>query len=137
VSDDINIQIGKLHQHLEHISHQVADVKSGQTELHKDHVKLSERVEHLERVVSKDIADLAAHEREANVYRSHLVEGLGELKTSVDKLDNRFETHAAAEETDRKEVIRGQKITIRSILLAAATLAFSGFALLWQTGVVS
>jgi chromosome segregation ATPase len=131
---DDNNEIGKLHQHLEHISHQVRDVKEGQDRLHQDHLRLSERVDHLERAVSKDISDLAAHEREANLYRSHLVEGFASLKGSVDKLDERFGKHAEAEELDRKAVIQGQKITIRSLLIAAAGLAFSGFALLWQTG---
>jgi chromosome segregation ATPase len=134
---DDNNEIGKLHQHLEHISHQVRDVKEGQDRLHQDHLRLSERVDHLERAVSKDISDLAAHEREANLYRSHLIEGFADLKGSVDKLDGRFARHAEQEEVDRKEVLRGQQITIRSILLAAATIAMSGFVLLWQTGAAS
>jgi archaellum component FlaC len=134
VTDDLNSQIGKLHQHIQNVSHQVADVKRGLDELHKADLRHSERLDHLERAVSKDISDLAAHEREANLYRSHLVEGFASLKGSVDKLDERFGKHAEAEELDRKAVIQGQKITIRSLLIAAAGLAFSGFALLWQTG---
>jgi septal ring factor EnvC (AmiA/AmiB activator) len=137
VTDDLNSQIGQLHQHIQNVSDQIKGVAAGQERLHKDHIRLSERVDHLERAVSKDISDLAAHEREANLYRSHLIEGFAELKGSVDKLDGRFARHAEQEEVDRKEVLRGQQITIRSILLAAATIAMSGFVLLWQTGVAS
>jgi len=137
MTDDIATQIGKLHEHISHVSHQIRDVQSGQDRLHKDHVELRERVEHLERTVSKDVADLAAHEREANIYRSHLVEGFGSLQKVVEKLDIRFAEHAAREDEDRKIVIRGQQVTIRSILLAALTFFATGGVLLWQTGVLA
>ena len=130
-------EIGKIHQHLEHISHQVRDVKDGQDRLHKEHAHLRERMDLLERVVSKDIDSLAAHEREANLYRGHLLEGFERLSDSVDKLDARFAKHAEAEEVDRKEVIKGQQVTIRSIIFAAITFASTGFVVLWQTGVLS
>ena len=137
MTDELGDQIGKLHQHLEHISHQVRDVKEGQDKLHREHIQLRERVDVLERNVSRDIDNLAAHEREAEIYRGHLMEGLGRLTDSVDRLDTRFGVHAEAEEQDRKEVIKGQQVTIRSILLAAATFAATGFVLLWQTGGLS
>lgn len=130
-------EIGKIHQHLEHISHQVRDVKDGQDRLHKEGAHLRERLDLLERTVSKDIDNLAAHEREANLYRGHLLEGFERLNDSVDKLDARFARHAEAEEVDRKEVIKGQRVTIRSILFAAATFFGTMFVTLWQTGVLS
>ena len=130
-------EIGKLHQHLEHISHQVREVKRGQDDLHKEHMQLRERVDLLERNVSRDIDNLAAHEKEAEIYRGHLLEGLGRLTNSVDHLDKRFGAHAEAEEKDRKEVIKGQRTTIKSLLFAAATFFGTGFVLLWQTGVLS
>ena len=137
MTDELGDQIGKLHQHIEHVSRQVKDVKAGQDDLHKEHTQLRERVDLLERNVSRDIDNLAAHEREAEIYRGHLMEGLGRLTDSVDHLDKRFGVHAEAEEQDRKDVIRGQQVTIRSILLAAATFAATGFVLLWQTGGLS
>ena len=137
MTDDLTSEIGKLHQHIEHVSHQVRDVKQGQDELHKEHLDLRERVDHLERSVSRDIDNLAAHEREAEIYRGHLLEGLGRLTSSVDRLDKRFGAHTEAEEKDRKDVIRGQRTTIRSILLAAVTFFATGFVLLWQTGGLS
>jgi hypothetical protein len=41
------------------------------------------------------------------------------------------------DEQDRKEVIKGQQVTIRSIILAALTFFATGFVLLWQTGGLS
>ena len=137
MTDDLHSEIGKLHQHIEHVSHQVRDVKAGQDRLHKEHLDLRERVDLLERNVSRDIDNLAAHEREAEIYRGHLLEGFKQLTAGVASLDQRFEKHAEAEEADRKEVIKGQRTTIRSILLAAATFFATGFVLLWQTGGLS
>ena len=137
MTDELGDQIGKLHQHIAQVSHQVGEVKRGQDDLHKEHMQLRERVDLLERNVSRDIDNLAAHEKEAEIYRGHLLEGLGRLTNSVDHLDKRFGAHAEAEEKDRKEVINGQRTTIRSILLAAATFFATGFVLLWQTGGLS
>ena len=137
MTDELGDQIGKLHQHIEHVSRQIKDVKAGQDDLHKEHMQLRERVDLLERNVSRDIDNLAAHEREANVYRSHLIEGFERLSTNIEKMDRRFESHAKQDEEDRKDVIRGQRTTIRSILLAAATFFATGFVLLWQTGNLS
>ena len=137
MTDELGDQIGKLHQHIAQVSHQVGEVKRGQDDLHKEHMQLRERVDLLERNVSRDIDNLAAHEKEAEIYRGHLLEGLGRLTNSVDHLDKRFGAHAEAEEKDRKEVINGQRTTIRSILLAAATFFATGFVLLWQTGSLS
>jgi chromosome segregation ATPase len=130
-------EIGKLHQHLEHISHQVGEVKRGQDDLHKEHMQLRERVDLLERSVTKDIDRLAAHEKEAEIYRGHLLDGFTKLTGSIEQLDRRFGRHAEAEEQDRKEVIKGQRNTIRSILFAAATFFATGFVTLWQTGVLA
>ena len=137
MTDDLHSELGKLHQHIEHVSHQVGEVKRGQDELHREHMQLRERVDLLERNVSRDIDNLAAHEREAEIYRGHLIEGFKQLNNSVVSLDSRFEKHAEAEEADRKEVIRGQRTTIRSIILAAITFASTGFVVLWQTGVLT
>ena len=137
MTDDLHNEIGKLHQHLEHISHQVRDVKEGQNELHREHMQLRERVDLLERSVTKDIDRLAAHEKEADIYRGHLLDGFTKLTGSVEQLDRRFGRHAEAEEQDRKEVIKGQRNTIRSILFAAATFFATGFVTLWQTGVLA
>ena len=137
MTDDFHGEIGKLHQHLEHISHQVSDVKKGQEHLHREHAQLRERVDLLERNVSKDIDALAAHEREANVYRSHLLEGFERLSVNIEKMDARFSEHAKQDEQDRKDVIKGQQLTIRSLLFAAATFFGTGFVLLWKTGVLS
>ena len=137
MTDDFSDQIGKLHQHISQVSHQVGEVKKGQDDLHREHMQLRERVDLLERNVSRDIDNLAAHEREAEIYRGHLMEGLGRLTNSVDRLDKRFGVHAEAEEQDRKEVIKGQRNTIRSIVLAALTFFGTGFVLLWQTGVLA
>ena len=137
MTDEFADQIGKLHQHIEHVSHQVGEVKRGQDELHKEHMQLRERVDLLERNVSRDIDNLAAHEREANVYRSHLLEGFERLSAGIERMDKRFESHAAQDEQDRKEVIKGQQVTIRSIILAALTFFATGFVLLWQTGNLS
>lgn len=136
MGDDFNEQIGKLHQHIEHVSHQVRGVQEGQDRLHKEHRDLRERVDHLERVVSKDMQALESHVSEADIYRSHLLEGFRALTGSVTKLDDRFAKHAQAEEEDRKEVIKGQRTTIRSIILAAVTFFSTGAVLLWQTGVL-
>jgi uncharacterized coiled-coil DUF342 family protein len=137
MTDEFADQIGKLHQHIDHVSHQVGEVKKGQDELHKEHMQLRERVDLLERNVSRDIDNLAAHEREAALYRSHLVDGFDLLRASVERLDLRFETKANEAEQDRKEVIRGQQVTIRSIIIAALTFAVTGFVTLWQTGVLT
>jgi predicted nucleic acid-binding Zn-ribbon protein len=137
VTDDLHNEIGKLHQHIAHVSSQVSDVKKGQDDLHKEHTQLRERVDLLERNVSRDIDNLAAHEREANLYRGHLLEGFERLNDSVEKLDTRFGKHAEAEEKDRKDVIRGQQVTIRSIMFAAVTFFGTMFVTLWQTGVLS
>ena len=137
MTDDLHSAIGKLHTHIDHVQHQIGEVQKGQDRLHKEHTDLRERVDLLERTVSKDVDRLAAHEREAELYRGHLIEGFEKLTASVDKLDQRFGKHAEAEEVDRKEVIRGQQVTIRSIVLAAATFFGTGFVLLWQTGVLS
>jgi len=137
MTDEFSDQIGKLHQHIEHVSHQVGEVKRGQDDLHREHTQLRERVDQLERSVSRDIDNLAAHEREAEVYRGHLLEGFERLSGNIEKLDGRFERHASKEEEDRKEVIKGQRTTIRSILLAAVTFASTGFVVLWQTGMLS
>ena len=137
MTDELGDQIGKLHQHIEHVSRQIKDVKAGQDDLHKEHMQLRERVDVLERNVSRDIDNLAAHEREANVYRSHLIEGFERLSTNIEKMDRRFESHAKQDEEDRKDVIRGQQVTIRSIILAALTFFGTGFVLLWQTGGLS
>jgi regulator of replication initiation timing len=137
MTDEFADQIGKLHQHIEHVSHQVGEVKRGQDELHKEHMQLRERVDLLERNVSRDIDNLAAHEREANVYRSHLIEGFERLSLGIERMDKRFESHAMQDEQDRKEVIKGQQTTIRSIILAALTFFATGFVLLWQTGNLS
>jgi len=134
MTDDLATQIGKLHEHISHVSHQIRDVQSGQDRLHKDHLELRERVDHLERVVSRDVQDLNSHVSEANIYRGHLLEGFGLLQKAIENLDIRFGKHAEAEEKDRKEVIKGQQTTIRSILLAAVTFVATGFVLLWQTG---
>ena len=134
MTDDLHSEIGKLHQHISHVSHQVGEVQKGQERLHREHMELRERVDLLERTVSKDMDRLAAHEREAEIYRGHLLDGFNRLTTSVDHLDKRFGVHAENEEKDRKAVINGQRTTIRSILLAAATFVMTGFALLWQTG---
>lgn len=137
MTDDLHSEIGKLHKHLDDISHQVGDVKKGQEDLHREHTQLRERVDLLERNVSKDIDNLASHEREANLYRSHLLEGFERLSGNIENLDARFAKHAEAEEIDRKEVIKGQQVTIRSILFAAATFFGTMFVTLWQTGVLS
>ena len=137
MADEFKEQIGKLHQHIEHVSHQVGEVKKGQDELHREHAQLRDRVDQLERSVSRDIDHLAAHEREAELYRGHLIEGFERLSVNIEKLDNKFGEHAHQEEKDRKEVIRGQRTTIRSILLAAVTFFTTGAVLLWQTGVLS
>ena len=137
MTDELGDQIGKLHQHIEHVSRQIKDVKAGQDDLHKEHMQLRERVDLLERNVSRDIDNLAAHEREANVYRSHLIEGFERLSTNIEKMDRRFESHAKQDEEDRKDVIKGQQVTIRSIILAALTFFATGFVLLWQTGGLS
>ena len=137
MTDDFSDQIGKLHQHIAQVSHQVGEVKRGQDDLHKEHMQLRERVDLLERNVSRDIDNLAAHEREAEIYRGHLLEGFAKLTGSIENLDARFGRHAEAEEKDRKDVIKGQRTTIRSILLAAATFFATGFVLLWQTGNLS
>jgi len=137
MTDDLHVQIGKLHAHIDHVSNQVRAVQDGQDLLHKEHTELRDRVEHLERTVSKDINDLASHEREANIYRSHLVESFGSLQKTVENLDTKFESHAAREDEDRKVVIRGQQTTIRSIILAAITFFTTGAVLLWQTGVLA
>ena len=63
MTDEFADQIGKLHQHIEHVSHQVGEVKRGQDDLHKEHMQLRERVDLLERNVSRDIDNLAAHEK--------------------------------------------------------------------------
>jgi regulator of replication initiation timing len=137
MADEFSEQIGKLHRHIEHVSHQVGEVKQGQDELHREHMQLRERVDQLERSVSKDIDNLAAHEREAELYRGHLIEGFERLSGNIEKLDSKFGEHARQEELDRKEVIRGQRTTIRSILLAALTFFSTGMVLLWQTGVLT
>ena len=137
MTDDLHSEIGKLHQHIEHVSSQVKDVKKGQDDLHREHAQLRDRVDTLERNVIKDIDNLAAHEREADLYRGHLIEGFERLSGSIEKLDGKFGEHARQEEMDRKEVIKGQRTTIKSILFAAATFFGTGFVLLWQTGVLT
>ena len=134
MTDDLHSEIGKLHQHIQHVSHQIGAVQSGQDRLHAEHAELRDRVEHLERTVTKDVDRLTAHEHEAEIYRGHLLQGFERLNGVVTALDTRFAEHISTEEEDRREVIRGQRTTIRSILLAAVTFVATGFALLWQTG---
>lgn len=147
MGDDFREEIGKLHQHIEHVSNQVRDVQRGQDDLHKEHSALRERVDHLERTVSKDTSDLAAHINEANIYRGHLIEGFGSLQRAVENLDNRFGKHAEAEEKDRKDVIKalqGENFQTRrnaktDFLWAvgiAVTVGLSLFGLLAATGTV-
>jgi len=136
VTDDPH-EIGKLHQHLDHISNQVRDVKHGQDQLHKEHLALRDRVDHLEVRVTTDIANLDKHETEANIYRSHLIEGFDRLSESVERLFHRFETHDEEDKEERKKVIEGQRKMLLSIVLAAITFFGTGFVLLWQTGVLA
>jgi len=135
VTDD-HAEIGKLHQHLDHISNQVRDVKHGQDQLHKEHLALRDRVDHLETRVTTDIANLDKHEAEATIYRSHLMEGFDRLSDLVDRLYKRFEQHDEEDREERKKVIDGQRKTIMSIILAALTFFSTGAVLLWQTGVL-
>jgi len=135
VNDDPH-EIGKLHQHLDHISNQVRDVKHGQDQLHKEHLALRDRVDYLENRVTTDIANLDKHETEANIYRSHLIEGFDRLSEAVDRLFHRFETHDEEDKEERKKVIEGQRKMILSIVLAAITFFSTGAVLLWQTGVL-
>ena len=137
MTDDLTSEIGKLHQHIEHVSHQVRDVKEGQDRLHREHIQLRERVDVLERNVIRDIDNLAAHEKEAEIYRSHLLDTLAQLTESNKLFHTRLDEHAKEDERDRKEVIKGQRTTIRSILFAAATFFGTGAVLLWNTGVLS
>ena len=132
MTDDLHTEIGKLHQHIQQVSNQVGKVHEGQERLHREHMALRERVDVLEKNVSRDIDNLAAHEREAEIYRGHLLEGFNRLADTITGLDSRFAKHAELEEQDRKEVIRGQATTIRSILLAAATFAGSAALVIWQ-----
>jgi len=129
-------EIGKLHQHLDHISNQVRDVKHGQDQLHKEHLALRDRVDHLEVRVTNDIANLDKHEAEATIYRSHLMEGFDRLSDLVDRLYHRFEQHDEEDREERKKVIDGQRKTILSIILAALTFFSTGAVLMWQTGVL-
>ena len=148
MTDDFSDQIGKLHQHISQVSHQVGEVKKGQDDLHKEHMQLRERVDLLERNVSRDIDNLAAHEREANVYRSHLLEGFEKLTNSVTKLDERFERHAEMDEADRRQVIaalksenfqtrRNGKIDFLWAVGIAVTVGLALFGMLAATGTIS
>ena len=137
MTDEFSDQIGKLHQHIEHVSRQVKDVKAGQDDLHKEHMQLRERVDVLERNVIRDIDNLAAHEREADIYRGHLLDTLAQLTESNKRFHARLDEHALEDERDRKEVIKGQRNTIRSIILAAVTFFATGAVLLWNTGVLA
>ena len=132
MTDDLHTEIGKLHQHIQRVSDQVKGVHEGQERLHREHIALRERVDVLEKNVSRDIDNLAAHEREAEIYRGHLLEGFNRLANTITSLDSRFLKHAEQEEQDRKEVIKGQETTIRSILLAAATFVGSAGLVIWQ-----
>ena len=137
MTDEFSEQIGKLHTHIEHVSHQVRDVKEGQDKLHREHIQLRERVDLLERNVIRDIDNLAAHEREAEIYRGHLLDTLAQLTESNKRFHTRLDEHALEDERDRKEVIKGQRNTIRSIILAAVTFFATGAVLLWNTGVLA
>jgi HK97 family phage prohead protease len=133
----LNAQIGKLHEHIGHVSNQVRDVKEGQDRLHKDHIELRGRVDSLERALMKDVSDLGAHVNEANIYRAHLVDAFNGMQKAVESLGTRIDARAKIDEEDKKEIIKGQQTTIRSIILSAVTFAMTGFVLLWQTGALS
>ena len=148
MTDDFSDQIGKLHQHIEHVSHQVRDVKEGQDEHRKELSGLRDRMDLLERTVSKDIDNLAAHEREANLYRGHLLEGFEKLTNSVTRLDERFEKHAEIDEADRRQVIaalksenfqvrRNGKIDFLWAVGIAVTVGLALFGMLAATGTIS
>jgi predicted nuclease with TOPRIM domain len=148
MTDDLTSEIGKLHEHIAHVSHQVRDVKEGQDALHREHVLLRERVDVLERNVSRDIDNLAAHEKEAEIHRGHLLEAFSQVTGAIKSLDTRFEKHAEAEEADRRQVIsalksenfqtrRNGKIDFLWAVGIAVTVGLALFGMLAATGTIS
>lgn len=134
---ELHDEIGKLHEHIGHVSNQVKEVKHGQDALHREHVALRDRVDSLEHKVAADVAKLAAHEKEAEIYRGHMLEGLNRLTSVITKLDDRFDGHERIDLQERAEIIKHMRTTIRSIILAAVTFFATGAVLLWQTGVLA
>jgi hypothetical protein len=92
--------------------------------------RIETRVIGLEKGLAADVAHLEKHESEATIKGEAMLDKLNTLIAA-------FTKHAEAEEKDRKDVINGLKNTIRSVLLAAATILLTGFGMLWQTGVLA
>jgi len=137
MTDDMHSEIGKLHTHIDHVQHQIGEVKKGQDNLHREHLELRDRVDVLERNVIRDIDNLTAHEREADIRREYLMDGFERLSGTVKSLDTRFQAHADKEEEDRKDVIKGLRMTVRSVIGTGITILSTVLVLLWQTGVLS
>ena len=125
-----------VHRQLGEIDVRVREVQKGQTGLHADHQRLTERVDGLERELLSDRDALTSHADHAKLMHHQIGRWIEEMRTDLRDWIARFERHDSQEQTDRRELIRSQRSLIWSILIAALTMIGGAFALLWHTGVL-
>ena len=123
MDDEVRSQLIELQRSVDTIGGEVKDIREEQTRsadshrlLHQEHTKLVERIDTHERRLEIHINDYMRQAEHNELIHAHMTGATMEVKSELKDFRGEFKEHAHLEEKDRREVIKGQRDTIRWII---------------------
>lgn len=129
-ADDVNKEMLQIHEDLK-------GIKKGQDQLHKDHQKLTLRVNSMEQEMAADRQALVNQTDRNDLMHNQMGSWMKDLKSQVGHWIDRFDKHAERENNDRTTIIKSQRNVIWMLTLFFLS-TMGGVALLlidtWKIG---
>ena len=123
MDDEVRSQLIELQRSVDNIGGEVKDIREEQTRsadshklLHQEHTKLVERIDTHERRLEIHINDYTRQAEHNELIHAHMTGATMEVRAELKDFREDFKGHAKAEEQDRKDVIKGQRDTIRWVI---------------------